>query len=126
MSDNSPALDLTIPDFGPEGILVDLAFAYPPDRPNDDPEAPAVVSVGLNPNDMRVVSLDVQPAGEAELARDASGMQVNEAIWLDLGPAEALLLADRLRVCAEAAARFAEAYPEPDEIDESDRQTIEA
>jgi hypothetical protein len=118
-------MDLAIPMFDPEDNVVADVFPFPPTR---SAEAPPRISAGLNSADLSFVYLDIQPAGEALLAREGSGgMHITDSIWLDLRPAEALLLAERLRLCAEAAARFAEAFPEDiADVPEADDGALDA
>lgn len=104
--------------FDPENLELADVFPNAWFGPTVDPEAPAVISVGLNPVDLAYVYLAIDPAGEAVLARQGEGFRFPSAVWLDLRPAEALELGRRLQICGEAAARFAEAFPEePDEAD---------
>jgi hypothetical protein len=77
-----------------------------------DPEAPAMVSVGLNSADLSCIYLTIDPAGEAAQAQEIEELHLTHSVWLDLRPAEALELGRRLQICAEAAVRFAGALPE--------------
>jgi hypothetical protein len=126
MNENWIEVDLPVPDFDPDGIVV--ADVFPSHRSDSgvDPEAVPVISVGLNPVDLAYVYLNVEPPGAAVLARGRSG-DLRDAIWLDLRPAEARELAERLRICAEAAARFAEAFPEDvADVPEADDGAVDA
>ena len=114
-------------DFDPEDLeLADVltgARCSAPDSPlgrTADPDAPATISTGLNSADLAYVYLSIEPAGEAVLAQEMEEMRLTHSVWGDLRPAEALELGRRLRVCARAAARFAEACGEPDEADGAD------
>jgi hypothetical protein len=112
MSEISSTTSPTIPYFDPnDGIVVADVFPNPGCEP-EDPEAPAVISVGLNPANLAFVYLAVDPAGEAVLARLGEEFRLTDAIWLDLHPAEALELARRLGICAEAAAVLDRGDPE--------------
>jgi hypothetical protein len=106
-------------DFDPEDL--ELADVFPNSwfGPTVDPEAPGMISTGLNSVDLSFVYLAIDPPGEAVLARQGEGFPVPGAVWLDLRPAEALELGRRLQVCAAAAERFAEVFPEePDQAEE--------
>ena len=119
MIENHAAPTLTIPEFSPDDL--EVADIFPEGPEPVDPEAPAVIRVGLNSADLAYVYLAIDPAGEAVLARLGVDFRFTNAIWLDLRPAEALELGTRLRICAEAAARFAEACAAgPDEADGAD------
>ena len=118
MSQTSPAPSLTIPEFDPDdGIVVADVFPDPWFDPTEDPEAPAMITVGLNAANLAMVELSINPAGEAVLARLPEDFRLTQPIWLDLHPAAALELAARLRVFAEAAAQFDKG--EPDEMAEA-------
>ena len=110
-------------DFDPEDL--ELADVFPNSwfGPPVDPEAPGMISTGLNSVDLSFVYLAIDPPGEAVQARQGEGFRVPGAVWLDLRPAAALELARRLKVCAKAAARFAEAFPEEPDEAEDDRLT---
>jgi hypothetical protein len=109
---------LATTNFDPENLELADVFPNPWLGPTVDAEAPAVISVGLNPVDLAYVYLAIDPVGEAVLARQGEGFRFPSAVWLDLRPAEALELGRRLQVCGKAAAQFAEAFPEePDEAD---------
>ena len=104
--------------FDPEDL--ELADVFPNSwfGPTVDPEAPGMISTGLNSVDLSFVYLAIDPPGEAVQARQGEGFRVPGAVWLDLRPAEALELGRRLQLCGKAAAQFAEAFPEePDEAD---------
>ena len=52
--------------------------------------------------------------------------RLTHSVGFDLRPAAALELGTRLRICAEAAARFAEAFPEePDEAEGEDDKAVD-
>jgi len=107
--------------FDPEDLELADVFLGTELRPTVAPGAAAMISAGLNSADLSFVYLAIDPAGEAVLAREFEGMRLTNSLWLDLRPAEALEIGARLRICAEAAARFAEAFPEePDETDGED------
>ena len=118
MNEDSPAPTLRIPDFDPEDLeLADLFLGSEP-QPMVAPGTLAMVSVGLNSSDLAYAYLSIDPPGEAVLAREPDGPRLSRSVWIDLRPAEALELGRRLQVCGEAAARFAEAFPEePDEAE---------
>jgi hypothetical protein len=123
---NSLERALATTDFNPEDL--ELADVFPNSwfGPTVDPEAPGMISTGLNSADLSFVYLAIDPPGEAVLARQGEGFRVPGAVWLDLRPAEALELGRRLQICAEAAARFAEAFPEePDEADGADDPAVD-
>ena len=83
------------------------------------PGAPAMVSVGLNSADLAYVYLSIDPPGEPLVASAWEDPRLTRSVWIDLRPAEALELGTRLRVCAEAAAQFAETCAGgPDEADD--------
>ena len=105
-------------DFVPEDLPLADVFPNSWFGPPVDPEAPGMISTGLNSVDLSFVYLAIDPPGEAVQARQGEGFCVPGAVWLDLRPADASELGRRLLICAEAAARFAEAFPEePDEAD---------
>ena len=112
MSANSPEPSLTIPEFDPEDLeLADLLLFSDP-RAMVAPGAPAMISVGLNGADLRYVNVNIEPPGEPLVASVREDPRLTQSVWLDLRPAEALVLSARLRICAEAAAQFAEAVRE--------------
>jgi hypothetical protein len=118
MSETSPAPSLTIPEFDPDdGIVVADVFPSPWFDPTEHPEAPAMITVDLNAANLGMVALSINPAGKAVLARLWEDFRLTQPIWLDLHPAEALELAARLRIFAEAAAQFDKG--EPDEMAEA-------
>ena len=126
MSANSPEPSLTIPDFDPEDLELADVFLSSDRRPMVVPGAPAMISVGLNGEDLRYVYVNIDPPGEPVVASVWKDPLLTQSVWLDLRPAEALVLAERLRICAEAAARFAQAYPEePDEAVWPDDQAVD-
>jgi hypothetical protein len=109
---------LATTNFDPEDLeLADLFLGSEPE-PMVAPGTPAMVSVGLNSADLAFVYLSIDPPGEPLVANAWEDPRLTHSIWLDLRPAEALELGTRLRICAEAAARFAAAFPE--ELDEAD------
>ena len=109
MSESSPAPTLTIPDFDPEDLEVADLFLGSELEPGVAPGAPAMVSVGLNSADLAYVYLSIDPPGEPLVASAWEDPRLTRSVWIDLRPAEALELGTRLRICAEAAAQFAEA-----------------
>jgi len=106
-------------DFDPEDLeLADLFLGWEPE-PMVAPGAPAMVSVGLNSADLAYVYLSIDPPGEPLVASAWEDPRLTRSVWIDLRPAEALELGTRLRVCAEAAAQFAETCAAgPDEADD--------
>lgn len=111
MSETSSGPSLNLPDFDPDDLAVAGVFPTFRIREPVDPEAPAVIGVGLNPANLAFVYLAIDPAGEAVLARLGEEFRLTDAIWLDMCPAEALELARRLGICAEAAAVFDRGNP---------------
>jgi hypothetical protein len=88
--------------------------------------APAMISVGLSSDDLSYVYLNIDPPGRRLVAGVWKDTDFTNSVWLDLRPAEALELGRRLQICGEAAARFAEAFPEePDEADGTDDQAVD-
>ena len=125
MNENALRQSLTSTDFDPEDLEVADLFLGSELRPTVVPGAPAVISAGLNSADLAFVYLSIDPPGEPVVASEWEDPRLTRSVWLDLRPAEALELGTRLRICAEAAARFAEAYPEePDEADGADDQAV--
>ena len=112
MSATSPEPSLTIPDFDPEELELADVFLSSDRRPTVVPGAPAMISVGLNGEDLRYVYVNIDPPGEPVVASVWKDPLLTQSVWLDLRPAEALVLSARLRICAEAAAQFAEAVRE--------------
>jgi hypothetical protein len=112
--------------FDPEDIeLADLFLGYER-RPTVVPGAPAMISAGLNSADLSYVYLNIDPPGEPLVASVWEDPRLTHSLWLNLRPAEALELGTRLRICAEAAARFAEAFPEePDETAGADDTAVD-
>jgi hypothetical protein len=109
--------------FDPEDFAITGAWLWPPVRPTAD-GAPPMVSVGLNSDDLSYAYVSLDAPGRRLVAGVWNDPDFTDSVWLDLRPAEALELGRRLQTCAEAAAKFAEAYPEePDEADGSDDQT---
>ena len=113
-------------DFDPEDLeLADLFLGSEPE-PMVAPGAPAMVSVGLNSADLAYVYLSIDPPGEPLVASAWEDPRLTRSVWIDLRPAEALELGTRLRICAEAAAQFAEAARrEPDDADGEDDQAVD-
>ena len=109
MSANSPEPSLTIPDFDPENLELADVFLSSDPRPTVARGAPAMISVGLNGADVRFVCVNIDPPGEPPVASVREDPRLTHSVWFDLRPAEALVLSARLRICAEAAAQFAEA-----------------
>ena len=84
-----------------------------------------MISVGLNSDDLSYAYVALDPPGRRLVAGVWEDTDFTNSIWLDLRPAEALELGRRLQICAEAAARFAEAFPEePDEVAGADDQAV--
>jgi hypothetical protein len=118
---HSLELSLATTDFDPEDLELADVFLGSELRPTVVPGAPAMISVGLNSADLAYVYLNIDPPGAPLVASESEGPGLAHSVWLDLRPAEALELSTRLRICAEAGARFAEAFPEePDETDGED------
>ena len=126
MSEISSTTSSTIPNFvANDGIVVADVCPNPGCEP-EDPEAPAMITVDLNDGNLAMVALSINPAGEAVLARLSEEFRLTMPVWLDLRPAEALELAERLRSFAEAAAYFdkgepsdvVEALPDDTSVDE--------
>ena len=126
MPEISSTLLPTIPHFDPDdGIVVADVFPNQGCEPEDQ-ETPAMITVDLNAANLAMVELQINPPGEAVLERLWYEFRLTEAIWLDLHPAEALELAERLRSFAEAAAYFdrgepndvVEALPDDTSVDE--------
>ena len=115
---------LATTDFDPEDVAITGAWLSPPFRPTAD-GAPAMVSVGLNSDDLSYAYVALDPPGRRLVAGVWEDTDFTNSIWLDLRPAEALELGRRLQICGEAAARFAEAFPEePDEAGGADEQAV--
>jgi hypothetical protein len=112
---------LATTNFDPEDLeLADLFLGSEPE-PMVAPGTPAMVSVGLNSADLAYAYLSIDPPGAPLVANPGEGPRLSRSVWIDLRPAEALELAMRLRISAEAAAQFAAAFPEqPDEADGAD------
>ena len=123
---HSLELSLATTNFDPEDLELADVFLGSELRPTVAPGAPAMISAGLNSADLSFVYLNIDPPGEAVLAREPDGSRLTHSIWLDLCPAAALELGTRLRICAAAAARFAEAFPEePDEAEGEDDKAVD-
>jgi hypothetical protein len=115
---------LATTDFDPEVFAITGAWLSPPFPPTAD-GAPAMISVGLNSDDLSYAYVALDAPGRRLVAGVWNDPEFTDSVWLDLRPAEALELGRRLQICAEAAARFAEAYPEePDEADCTDDQAV--
>ena len=99
---------LADPRFDPEDLELADVFLSSDRRRTVVPGAPAMISVGLNGEDLRYVYVNIDPPGEPVVA-SVWDDRLTQSVWLDLRPAEALVLSARLRICAEAAAQFAEA-----------------
>ena len=114
-------------DFDPEDLeLADLFLGHER-RPAVVPGAPAMISTGLNSADLACVFLSIDPPGAPMVASEWEDPRLTRSVWLDLRPAEALELGTRLRICAEAAAQFAEACaPAPDEADGDGDKAVDA
>ena len=119
MNEDPLAQALASTDFDPEDLeLADLFLGSEPE-PRVAPGAPAMVSVGLNSADLAYAYLSIDPPGAPLVANPGEGPRLSRSVWIDLRPAEALELGTRLRICAEAAAQFAEAVPEePDDAED--------
>src|SRR5664279_3207938 len=103
--------------FDPEDFAITGAWLSPPFRPTAD-GAPAMISVGLNSDDLSYAYVALDPPGRRLVAGVWEDTGLTNSVWLDLRPAEALELGRRLQICGEVAARFAEAFPE--EADEAE------
>ena len=119
MNEDPLAQALASTDFNPEDLeLADLFLGSEPE-PMIAPGAPAMISTGLNSADLAYVYLSIDPPGAPLVASVWEDPRLARSVWIDLRPAEALELATRLRICAEAAAQFAEACAAgPDEAEE--------
>ena len=126
MNEDPLAQALASTDFDPEDLeLADLFLGSEPE-PMVAPGAPAMVSVGLNSADLAYVYLSIDPPGEPLVASAWEDPRLTRSVWIDLRPAEALELGTRLRICAEAAAQFAEACAAgPDDADGEDDQAVD-
>jgi hypothetical protein len=122
---HSPAPSLTIPDFDPEDLELADLFLGSELRPTVVPGAPAMITAELDPDDLSYVFVNIDPPGEPLVASVGKDPRLTHSVGFDLRPAAALELGTRLRICAEAAARFAEAFPEePDEADGEDDRAV--
>jgi hypothetical protein len=126
MNEDPLAQALATSDFEPEDLeLADLFLGSEPE-PMVAPGAAAKVSVGLNSADLAYVYLSIDPPGEPLVASEWEDPRLTRSVWIDLRPAEALELGTRLRICAEAAAQFAEACAAgPDDADGEDDQAVD-
>ena len=119
MNEDSPAPTLTIPDFDPEDLELADLFLGSELRPTVVPGAPAMITVELDPDDLSYVFVNIDPPGEPLVASVGKDPRLTHSVGFDLRPAEALELGTRLRICAEAAAQFAEACAaRPDEAED--------
>ena len=126
MNEDSPAPTLTIPDFDPEDLELADLFLGSELRPTVVPGAPAMITVELDPDDLSYVFVNIDPPGEPLVASVGKDPRLTHSVGFDLRPAAALELGTRLRTCAEAAARFAEAFPEePDEAEGEDDKAVD-
>ena len=109
---------LATTNFDPEDLELADLFLGSELRPTVVPGAPAMITVELDPDDLSYVFVNIDPPGEPLVASVGKDPRLTHSVGFDLRPAEALELGMRLRICAEAAARFAESFPEePDEAD---------
>ena len=109
---------LATTNFDPEDLELADLFLGSELRPTVVPGAPAMITVELDPDDLSYVFVNIDPPGEPLVASVGKDPRLTHSVGFDLPPAAALELGTRLRTCAEAAARFAEAFPaEPDEAD---------
>src|SRR5664280_62941 len=105
-------------DFDPEEFAITGTWLSPPVRPTVD-GAPAMISVGLNSDDLSFAFVSLDAPGRRLVAGVWQDAEFTDSVWLNLTPAEALELGRRLQICGAAAARFAEAFPEePDEAED--------
>ena len=126
MNEDSPAPTLTIPDFDPEDLELADLFLGSELRPTVVPGAPAMITVELDPDDLSYVFVNIDPPGEPLVASLGKDPRLTDSVGFDLRPAEALELGRRLQTCGEAAAQFAEAFPEePDEADGAGDQAVD-
>ena len=109
MTDNLAETPLTIPGFGTAEIVAADAFVGPPTAPTPGVGASTCVAAGLNPNDLGHAYRAIGPAVDAGLAIDDEDPSLDRSFWIDLGTPEAHQQAERLRMCADAAARFEQA-----------------
>ncbi len=125
MNEDPLALALASTDFEPEDLQLADLFLGHERRPTVALGAPAMISTGLNSADLAFVYLNIDPPGEPLVASEWEDPRLTRSVWLDLRPAEALELGTRLRICAEAAAQFAEACAAgPDGADGEDDQAV--
>jgi hypothetical protein len=112
---------LATTNFDPEDLELADLYLGSELRPTVVPGAPAMITVELDPDDLSYVFVNIDPPGEPLVASVGKDPRLTHSVGFDLPPAVALELGTRLRICAEAAARFAEAFPEePDEADSAD------
>ena len=125
MNEDSLAQALATTDFDPKEFAITGSWLSPPFRPTAD-GAPAMITVGLNSDDLSYAYVALDPPGRRLVAGVWEDTGFTSSVWLDLRPAEALELGRRLQICAEAAARFAEAFPEePDEAEGEDDKAVD-
>ena len=117
MNQDPLAQALATTTFDPEDFAISGAWLSPPSRPTVD-GAPAMISVGLNSDDLSCAYVALDPPGRRLVAGVWKDTDFTNSVWLDLRPAEALELGRRLQICGEAATQFAAAFPE--ELDEAD------
>jgi len=118
---HSLELSLATTNFDPEDLELADVFLGSELRPTVVPGAPAMITVELDPDDLSYVFVNIDPPGEPLVASVGKDPRLTHSVGFDLRPAEALELGRRLQICGEAAARFAEAFPEePDEADGED------
>ena len=117
---------LATTNFDPEDLELADLFLGSELEPVVAPGAPAMVSVGLNSADLAYAYLSIDPPGAPLVASAWEDPRLTRSVWVDLRPAEALELGARLRICAEAAAQFAEAFAAgPDDADGEDDQAVD-
>ena len=97
--------------FDPEDFAITGAWLWPPSRPTVD-GAPAMISVGLNSDDLSYAYVALDAPGRRLVAGVWQDAEFTDSVCLGLSPVEALELGRRLQICAAAALRFAEAFPE--------------
>jgi hypothetical protein len=108
MSEHSPRLSLTTPDFDPKDLELADVLLGGELGPTVAPGTPATISVGQGPVP-RFVYLKIAPPGQRVVADRTEDPRLTQSVWLVLRPPEAQVLSERLRVCAEAAARLVDA-----------------
>ena len=118
MNQDPLAQALATTTFDPEDFAITGTWLSPPVRPAAD-GAPAMISVGLNSDDLSYAYVALDAPGRRLVAGVWKDPDFTDSVWLDLRPAEALELGRRLQICGEVAARFAEAFPEEAEDDQA-------